>query len=130
MKNLALMAVVAALVVSGCGEPTTEGGAERVRQETARDTITATELREKIANYGGSIVIITGEFQKYKAAEPLADGPVIWVGPSVDKAVVCVFPRSEDEKLKSIKIGETVSVKGKAERVLDSAAMKNCILQL
>jgi len=129
MKNQTLLAVVVAFAVSGCGEPTTESGAKRVRQDTARDTITATELKDKIPNYDGSVVIVTGQFQKYQPAKPLADGPVIWVGPSIDKAVLCVFPRSEDEKLKLIKIGETVSVKGKAERVLGSAAMKNCTLQ-
>jgi hypothetical protein len=129
MKNLALIVVLVAFAVSGCGEPTTERGAKRARQATARETITATELMDKIANYDGSVVIVTGKFQKYRAATPLADGPMIWVGPSIDKDVPCVFPRSEDEQLKSIKIGETISIKGKAELKLGSAVMKNCTLQ-
>lgn len=129
MKKLMLLGVAFAIVGTGCGKPTSEGEAKRVREQIARETISANELMEKAENYSGSVLIVTGDMQRYQEAAALADGPMIWIGDSFGKSVPCVFPRSEDSKLKSLKIGETVTVKGKAATILGDAVMKNCTVQ-
>jgi hypothetical protein len=131
-STITLFVAVAALAVKlcGCGEPTSHGAAQKVAGGTARATLTVSELKQKAENYSGSIVNVTGGFQKYQEARPLSDGPMIWLGDSVDGAVLCVFPRSEDAKLQSISVGQTVTIKGKATTVLGKPALKNCTLNL
>ena len=129
MKTTWWMVLLILAGIAGCGQPTTDAGAKKVRETASRATLSHSELNSQVRNYDGSTVILVGKVQKFGTARgTMKDGPQLWVGPASDGAVLCIFPRSAEEKLERLKIGETVRVKGMVEEVMNRPAMKNCSL--